>query len=126
MAQVPPPRRSGEDTGRRRALRGGGEEPFSEEYRLLAKDGSVVWVREGGPPEGRNEPKPLYWQGVFYDLTERKALERRLEHRAFHDYLTDLPNRQLFVGLPPKGHRSHEAQEGRRWRYSLWTWTSSK
>jgi len=43
------------------------------------------------------EGRPLYWQGVFYDLTERKALEERLEHRAFHDPLTDLPNRYLFL-----------------------------
>jgi diguanylate cyclase (GGDEF)-like protein/PAS domain S-box-containing protein len=75
----------------------GGEEPFSEEYRLLARDGSVVWVREEAVLVRDEAGEPLYWQGVFYDLTERKALEERLEHRAFHDYLTDLPNRQLFV-----------------------------
>ena len=114
MAKAPSPRRSGEDTGRRRALRGGGEEPFSEEYRLLARDGSVVWVREEAVLLKDEAGEPLYWQGVFYDLTERKALEERLEHRAFHDYLTDLPNHQLFVdrlrkALAPKGPRSHEA-----------------
>ena len=75
----------------------GEEEPFSEEYRLLAKDGSVVWVREEAVLLKDEAGEPLYWQGVFYDLTERKALEERLEHRALHDYLTDLPNRQLFV-----------------------------
>ena len=75
----------------------GGGELFSEEYRLLAKDGSVVWVREEAVLLTDEAGEPLYWQGVFYDLTERKALEERLQHRAFHDYLTDLPNRQLFV-----------------------------
>jgi diguanylate cyclase (GGDEF)-like protein/PAS domain S-box-containing protein len=75
----------------------GGEETFSEEYRLLARDGSVVWVREEAVILRDEAGEPLYWQGIFYDLTERKALEERLEHRAFHDYLTDLPNRQLFV-----------------------------
>jgi len=75
----------------------GGGEPFSEEYRLLSKDGSVVWVREEAVLLTDEAGEPLYWQGVFYDLTERKALEERLEHRAFHDYLTELPNRQLFV-----------------------------
>jgi diguanylate cyclase (GGDEF)-like protein/PAS domain S-box-containing protein len=33
----------------------------------------------------------------FRDVTERKALEDRLAHRAFHDPLTELPNRALFV-----------------------------
>ncbi len=41
--------------------------------------------------------EPLYWQGVFYDLTERKVLEERLHYQAFHDPLTDLPNRRLFA-----------------------------
>ena len=75
----------------------GDGEPFSEEYRLLAKDGSVVWVREEAVLVEDEVGEPLYWQGVFYDITDRKVLEEQLEHRAFHDHLTDLPNRQLFL-----------------------------
>jgi diguanylate cyclase (GGDEF)-like protein/PAS domain S-box-containing protein len=75
----------------------GGEESFSEEYRLLAKDGTVVWVREEAVLVRDEAGEPLYWQGVFYDLTERKFLEERLNYQAFHDSLTDLPNRQLFM-----------------------------
>jgi diguanylate cyclase (GGDEF)-like protein/PAS domain S-box-containing protein len=74
-----------------------GGEPFREEYRLLAKDGSVVWVREEAVLVRDEAGEPLYWKGVFYDLTERKALEERLHYQAFHDYLTDLPNRKLLM-----------------------------
>src|SRR5215213_9590508 len=72
-------------------------EPFVMEYRQFAKDGHLIWIRDEATIVRNEEGEPLYWQGVFYDLTERKALEARLEHRAFHDYLTDLPNRQLFL-----------------------------
>jgi diguanylate cyclase (GGDEF)-like protein/PAS domain S-box-containing protein len=61
-----------------------GEERFGEEYRLLAKDGSVVWVREEAVLVRDGEGKPLFWQGVFYDVTERKEAEeasRRSEER---------------------------------------------
>ncbi len=35
--------------------------------------------------------------GVATDVTGRRELEKELEHRAFHDPLTDLPNRSLFM-----------------------------
>src|SRR5918997_5653247 len=45
------------------------------------------------------EGNPVYWQGILTDITERKTLEERLRHRAFHDSLTGLPNRPLFLEL---------------------------
>jgi diguanylate cyclase (GGDEF)-like protein/PAS domain S-box-containing protein len=35
--------------------------------------------------------------GVATDVTSRRELEKEMEHRAFHDPLTDLPNRALFM-----------------------------
>ncbi|HJQ29220.1 MAG TPA: EAL domain-containing protein, partial [Rubrobacter sp.] len=53
-------------------------EPFSEEYRLLAKDGSVVWVREEAVLIRDDEGEPLYWQGIILDITGRKEAEEEL------------------------------------------------
>ena len=50
-------------------------EPFSEEYRLLAKDGSVVWVRDEAVLLRNEAGEPLYWQGVLVDVTDRKEAE---------------------------------------------------
>ena len=74
----------------------GTNEPFRVEYRMIAKDGRVVWVRDDAVPlEGADGS--LTWQGVLYDITERKVLEEQLAHQAFHDSLTELPNRALFT-----------------------------
>jgi diguanylate cyclase (GGDEF)-like protein/PAS domain S-box-containing protein len=55
-----------------------GGDSFSEEYRLIAKDGSVVWVREEAVVLRDEAGEPLYWQGVIFDITERKEAEARL------------------------------------------------
>lgn len=45
----------------------------------------------------RNEYNRLAGYAVVAsDITERKEVERKLEHNAFHDALTSLPNRALF------------------------------
>jgi diguanylate cyclase (GGDEF)-like protein/PAS domain S-box-containing protein len=46
---------------------------------------------------GQLPGRPVRVVGTVQDITERKALERQLEHQALHDPLTDLPNRLLFM-----------------------------
>jgi PAS domain S-box-containing protein len=55
-----------------------------EEYRMVAKDGRIVWVHDEAVLIRDDDGKPTYWQGVWVDITERKraeelALELELE-----------------------------------------------
>jgi PAS domain S-box-containing protein len=47
-------------------------EPFRAEYRVIAGDGRVVWVRDEATLVRDEKGQPLYWLGVQYDVTEQK------------------------------------------------------
>ncbi len=48
------------------------------EYRMLARDGRVVWVRDEAVMIKDHAGQPAYWQGIFYDITDRKQSEEQL------------------------------------------------
>jgi diguanylate cyclase (GGDEF)-like protein/PAS domain S-box-containing protein len=70
--------------------------PLFAEYRMIAKDGRVVWVSEKAQAVVDEATGVSYWQGVMVDITERKRTEDELLHRTLHDSLTELPNRLYF------------------------------
>ena len=53
-------------------------EPFKMEYRHLARDGSVVWMRDEAVLVRDHEGEPLYWLGVQFDITDRRETEEAL------------------------------------------------
>ena len=53
------------------------EEAFEMEYRIIAKDKRVVWVKdEATLVRDKESGEPLYWLGVWTDITSRKQSER--------------------------------------------------
>jgi len=57
---------------------------FLEEYRLVRRDGSTIWVKEDSNLIYDNNGVPLYWQGILFDITkEKESLEtiRKSEER---------------------------------------------
>jgi PAS domain S-box-containing protein len=50
-------------------------ERFHEEYRLLARDGRVVWVLDETTLVFDGENRPLFLQGFLLDITQRKLAE---------------------------------------------------
>lgn len=71
-------------------------EPLRAEYRMLARDGSEVWVRDEAyaMPDDTQSGRQMS-QGLLIDTTDRKRLESKLIHDALHDPLTGLANRVL-------------------------------
>ena len=53
-------------------------EPYRIEYRQIARDGRVVWVRDEATLVRDEEGNSLYWLGVQYDITEQKRTEEEL------------------------------------------------
>jgi diguanylate cyclase (GGDEF)-like protein/PAS domain S-box-containing protein len=75
-----------------------GETPHLEsEYRMRCRDGAYRWMLIRGLAVRDNGGTPIRFAGSQTDITERKLAVERLMHDAFHDALTNLPNRALFM-----------------------------
>ena len=62
-------------------------EPFRAEYRMVAKDGRVVWVRDEGVLLRDEAGRALGWQGVLTDITDRKTAEEAVRRLALQNRL---------------------------------------
>ena len=71
-------------------------DPLSLEYRLVARDGRVAWVRDDGVVVLGDDGEPLYLQGYLLDITAERELQEQLRLQALFDPLTGLANRVFF------------------------------
>jgi diguanylate cyclase (GGDEF)-like protein/PAS domain S-box-containing protein len=66
------------------------------EYRMVGRDGRVVWVRDEAVLRSRADGSARY-DGILTDVTERKRFESQLQFFAEHDALTGVFNRRRFL-----------------------------
>jgi diguanylate cyclase (GGDEF)-like protein/PAS domain S-box-containing protein len=71
-------------------------QPMSVEYRLIAKDGRTVWIRDEGVVVLDDDGTPLYLQGYLLDITPERQAQEELRQLALYDTLTGLANRAFF------------------------------
>ena len=71
-------------------------EPLSLEYRLIARDGRVVHLRDEGVIVVDEDGRPLYLHGYLLDITREREAEQQLRQLALYDPLTGLANRAFF------------------------------
>jgi PAS domain S-box-containing protein len=53
-------------------------EPYRQDYRMIAADGRIVWFHDESQLIRDDDGRPLYWQGVMVDITDRKEAEEQL------------------------------------------------
>jgi PAS domain S-box-containing protein len=53
-------------------------EPFQLEYRMIARDGRVVWFLDEATVAPDESGRPTFHHGFYLDITERKKLEKAL------------------------------------------------
>ncbi len=70
---------------------------FKNEHRLMHQDGSYRWVLARGLAARDVSGSVYRIAGAITDITDSKGVEQQLLHNAFHDVLTGLPNRALFM-----------------------------
>ncbi|MGA8273333.1 MAG: bifunctional diguanylate cyclase/phosphodiesterase, partial [Candidatus Sulfotelmatobacter sp.] len=82
------------------------------EYRIRHKDGSWRYLESVAGTICNDKGEVAKLVIVNRDITERKQAEEQAEHNSFHDGLTGLPNRRLFLDrlqqLFERAQRSHE------------------
>lgn len=80
-----------------------GEAPLHIEYRMLTRDGCLVWFQDDAANVCDEAGETLYLQGLMTDITERKQAEEALSKE--HDFISAVLDTaaSLVVVLDPDG-----------------------
>jgi PAS domain S-box-containing protein len=77
-------------------------EPFDSVYRFMARDGRVVWVHGHAKVVRDQRGRPIFLQGVAFDITERKQAEEAMAE------LNQTLERRVTEAVAEADERAHE------------------
>ena len=72
-------------------------EVWQDELLNRRKDGELYWDQIAISPVKEADGRITHFVSIQHDITERKRMEERLHFVAYHDELTELPNRALLA-----------------------------
>ena len=75
----------------------GDDKHFEYEHRMITRSGETRWMLTRGVAVRDEDGNAIRMAGSLTDVTARKLAEQQLVYDAFHDGLTGLANRALFV-----------------------------
>lgn len=78
------------------AREGNQSEFLNFEAQHHCKDGSLIWGEIFSTPEYDAQGTIIGYHGITREISKRKQMEEQVRQLAFHDSLTNLPNRRLF------------------------------
>ena len=99
------------------AAAAGGDFHVALEHRMRCRDGSLLWVATRGALVRDGKGQVIRMAGSMSDISARKRAEEQLVHDAFHDGLTALANRSLF--LDRLGMALTSLQRGRKGTFAV-------
>ena len=70
---------------------------MNEEVELCGRNGESIWVIENVCMIHPGATGTASLEGILLDITDRRRTEEEIAFKAFHDELTRLPNRSLFL-----------------------------
>jgi diguanylate cyclase (GGDEF)-like protein/PAS domain S-box-containing protein len=80
--------------------------------RIRAKDGSERWIEHVAKPVFNDQHQSLGLRGSYFDITQRRHAEQKLDFFTHRDPLTGLPNRALFAEFLAKAIQQAEHEQG--------------
>ncbi len=105
------------------------EEPYRQDYRVIAADGRVVWFHDESILIRGVDGEPVLWQGVMLDITRRMEAELGLReaerrYRALVEHIPAVVYVESPDADPERFYLSPQVQAVFGWSVDEWTWTT--
>ena len=103
-------------------------DPFLAEYRFLAADGDHRWIHDEAVRVLDDDGEPLFWQGVFLDITEQKRAEvgfrdAETRYRALVEHIPAVVYTETLDADPERFYISPQVERVFGWTDDEWRWT---